>query len=108
MPAITQGSSPRGEPERPPPPITSLPALSGTPPPMAITLGSVVCSRRTGRVAMSLMNSSVVILKVMAPSARNATTLSSGAVNHDHGNRIAAGLAILQRVLRDRLGDPVG
>ena len=55
-----------GEPESPTPPITSLPALSGTPPPMAITLGSVVCSRRTGRVAMSLMNSSVVILKVMA------------------------------------------
>ena len=55
-----------GEPERPTPPITSLPTLSGTPPSMAITFGSVVCSRRTGRVAMSLMNSAVVILKVMA------------------------------------------
>src|SRR4029077_7663076 len=46
-----------------------LPTLIGTPPLMAITFGSVVCSRRTGRVGISLMKSSVVILNVMAVSA---------------------------------------
>src|SRR5215510_4044405 len=65
-PAMTHGSSTPGEPDSPTPPITSLPTLIGTPPPMAITLGSVVCSRRTGRVAISLTKSSVVMLKVMA------------------------------------------
>src|SRR5437588_7691188 len=65
-PAITQGSSTPGEPERPTPPITSFPTLIGTPPAMAITLGSVVCARRAGFVSKALMNSSVVIRKVRA------------------------------------------
>ena len=66
MPAITHCSSTPGEPESPTPPTTSLPTLIGTPPSMAITFGSVVCSRRTGRVGISLIKSWVVILKVMA------------------------------------------
>jgi|SRR5258705_14021606 hypothetical protein len=52
-PALTHSSSLPGEPDRPTPPITSLPTLIGTPPLIAITCGNVVCSRRTGRVFIS-------------------------------------------------------
>jgi hypothetical protein len=52
-PALTHSSSLPGEPDRPTPPITSFPTLMGTPPLIAITCGSVVCSRRTGRVFIS-------------------------------------------------------
>ena len=48
------------------PPITSLPTRLGTPPLMAITFGSVVCSRRTGWVFIACTNSSVLIRKVLA------------------------------------------
>jgi len=48
------------------PPIVSLPTLIGTPPLIAITFGSVVCSRRTGRVFISCRKASVVILNVRA------------------------------------------
>src|SRR5205807_77023 len=53
IPALTHSSSTPGEPDRPMPPIVSLPTLIGTPPLIAITPGSVVCSRRTGRVFIS-------------------------------------------------------
>src|SRR2546425_380266 len=66
MPALTHSSSTPGEPDRPMPPTVSLPTLIGTPPLIAITLGSVVCSRRTGRVFISCRNASVVILNVRA------------------------------------------
>src|SRR5262249_34699543 len=66
IPAFTHSSSTPGDPERPTPAITSLPILIGTPPLIAITFGSVVCSRRTGRVFISCRKASVVILKVMA------------------------------------------
>src|SRR3989442_1709995 len=66
IPALTHSSSTPGEPDRPMPPIVSLPTLIGTPPLIAITPGSVVCSRRTGRVFISCRKASVVILNVRA------------------------------------------
>src|SRR5204863_498596 len=43
-----------------------MPTLIGTPPLIAVTPGSVVCSRRTGRVFISCRKASVVILNVRA------------------------------------------
>ena len=47
-PACTHGSSTPGEPEAPAPPMTSVPSLIGSPPGMAMMLGSVTCWRTTG------------------------------------------------------------
>src|SRR3989454_4108698 len=66
MPTLTHSSCTPGEPDRPMPPIVSLPTLIGTPPLIAITPGNVVCSRRTGRVFISYRKASVVILNVRA------------------------------------------
>src|SRR5262249_27422487 len=50
-PACTHGSSTPGEPDRPPPPITSSPTLMGSPPGIAITCGNVTCWRTTGSLS---------------------------------------------------------
>src|ERR1700688_1654949 len=43
IPALTHSESTPGEPDNPAAPITSLPTLNGTPPSMAMMLGSVTC-----------------------------------------------------------------
>ena len=48
IPVWTQGSSLPGVPDSPAPPITSSPALIGSPPGMAMMLGSVTCWCTTG------------------------------------------------------------